>query len=169
RASRLFLFPFSGFLGAIIYWQVYRSIPESRNSVESYLLILHNTDSLPLLLATIPTLGFVLFFIFRKLNNFFATFLCIIAIVSWLLGLSEFFIRTYSVGIRAILLALSLTSVGLLFFIFRFAFVKSLQDSRLQCGILMTIWAILAFVISSSPHHDIRRVFYATKSDSKVI
>lgn len=67
-ALRKIMFPFSGFLLATIYWQYYRTIPEAKKLIDTYLQILHNTDPLPLLLATIPTLGVISYFIFKRLD-----------------------------------------------------------------------------------------------------
>lgn len=169
RSFRFFFFPFFGFILATIYWQVYRNLPESKKLVESYLQILHNTDSVPLLLATLPTIGFVLLCLFRAINRFLLALLFLAAAFFWMLGISEFFIRDYSVSLRAVLLFLSALCISIFLLLSRRHLAQMLRDAHLKYGFLMFIWALAAILIASSPHHDIRTVLYASESDSKII
>jgi hypothetical protein len=167
-ARRHILYPFSGFLLATIYWQYYRTIPEAKKLIDTYLQILHNTDPLPLLFATIPTLGVALYFIFKRLNTG-RILLALTAAVLWLVGLSEFVISSQSVGIRAGLLSAMLFCSLLFVFIARAQILSALRNPRWQYGGLMLAWAVLALIVSASPHHDFRTVLYSIQSESGFI
>lgn len=167
-ALRKIMFPFSGFLLATIYWQYYRTIPEAKKLIDTYLQILHNTDPLPLLLATIPTLGVISYFIFKRLDVW-RVLLAVAAVVLWLVGLSEFIISSYSVGLRAALLSAMLLCAGLFVFTTRTQLLSALRNPRWQYGMLLLTWAVIAIIISASPHHDLRTVLYSTQSESGLI
>jgi hypothetical protein len=162
-------FPFSGFMIATIYWQYYRTIPEAKKLVESYLQILHNTDPVPLVFATLPTLSVIFFFIFKRLNRLRLFVLAFTTVVLWVIGLSEFIISSYSVGLRAVLLSAMLIGVSVFIFQTRISILSALRNPSLQYGLLMLIWALAAIAIASSPHHDIRTVLYSIQSDSNMI
>lgn len=168
RALRNIVFPFSGFLVATIYWQYYRTIPEAKKLIDTYLQILYNADPLPLLFATIPTLGVILYVVFQRLA-LWKVLLALLALVLWLVGLSEFVISSQSVGIRAGLLSAMLFCAGFFFFITRAQILSALRNPRWQYGVLMLTWAVLALIVSASPHHDLRTVLYTIQSESGLI
>lgn len=168
RALRCMVFPFSGFLVATVYWQYYRTIPEAKKLIDTYLQILHNTDPVPLLLATIPTLGVISYVIFKRFV-LWKVLLALAAAMLWLVGLSEFVITSQRVGLRAILLSAMLLCAGLFFFFTRAQLLSALRNPRWQYGGLMLLWALLAVIISASPHHDLRTVLYNTHGESGLL
>jgi hypothetical protein len=168
-AIKKIIFPFSGFLIATLYWQYYRTIPEAKKLVESYLQILHNTDPVPLVFATLPTLSVIFYFFFKRLNRFWLLILALATLVFWVMGLSEFVISSYSVGLRAVLLSLMLICAALFIFQTRAKILSVLRNPSLQYGCLMLLWALAAIAIAASPHHDIRTVLYSIQSDSSMI
>lgn len=169
RTYRLLWYPFFGFLLATIFWQIYRNIPEVKSFVQTYITSLHNTDSLPLFLATFPTASVVLFYVLKRINYSASLLFFIASAISWLLGLSEFFIRDYSVLLRACLL------IGAIFFGILFLFsarskiLAELRSEKTKYGYLMLIWAIAAVLISASPHHDVRTVIYMQQTETDFV
>lgn len=146
------LWTISGVVFAAILWKLYQRIPEVDAAAKEYLKRMYNADSLPLFFAIATILlPIILWTLIRTQQKLFALLL-LFAVLLYSGAVSEWFIRSESVSIRILLLAVAF-SMALITLVWKRKYLLNLLRSQ-KPSVYLGLCALTIGIIALSPHHD---------------
>lgn len=160
--ARRLLTPLLGFAAAAALWLMYQRLWSDNRSVAQYSQQFYNAEPVALWTAMLPMLA-VSLWLSMAFPSARTVCVAVTAIgMAATVGLSEFFISTPSVAVRALLLSASLIgALGLLYGKRAYFFSLLAAQGGWQPTVFMGLSFIVITAIAISPHHDIQRVIDA--------
>jgi len=146
------LWTLGGFGSAAILWKLYQRIPDVNEAVIEYLKRMYNADSVPLLFAIATLLVPTMLIILRKTREKIFVGLIMLVGVIYSISVSEWIIRDYNVGLRVILITLSIIIFGAAVIWKREWLIESLRKAYLET--VFAVWVFVIIIVALSPHHD---------------